>query len=150
MTKRVTKIECKCEYCKKTLESRYPSKIPKSGLTFCDHKHAILFQRFDPKFANKLKELWKDPEFRSKQSEILKEAHNKPPYNVKITSSLQDPKVRKKLSEAMTRRWKDPEFKQKMVDFMTEQWKDPEFRSRAIKNREKERVKITIVDKGAQ
>lgn len=130
MKKCVIKIECICEYCKKKLKSRYPSKIPKNGFTFCDHKHAILFQRFDPEFANKMKELWKSPEFRRKKSENMKEAMSRSEYKEKIKAGLQDPKVRQKLSESMIKQWKDSEFKQKKVDFMRSLWRDPEWREK--------------------
>ena len=84
----------------------------------------------NPEYREKQSELaknvWKDPEFRKKQSEIRKDPEYKKKKSESAKNVWKDPEYIKKQSEI----WNDPEYIKKQSEFAKNMWNDPEFRSK--------------------
>lgn len=76
------------------------------------------------------KQLWQNPEFKVKMSEIQKDLWQNPMHRAKIHEGRkgiwQNLEYRSKMIEERQRRWQDPKFKEKMYVANKKAWENPE------------------------
>jgi hypothetical protein len=92
----------------------------------------------DPEHREKLKKVYKDPEFIEKRSELTKKLWEDPECREKISKGIKehhnDPEFKKKQGEKMREVLGDPEIRKKIGMISKEKLSDPEIRKKMIEN----------------
>jgi len=83
--------------------------------------------------SERVKKLWKDPEYRRKTIEGMRQIGPNPKKSEAKRRHWQDPKYREKMSEAHKKRWQDPEFRRKVLEGKRKKWAEKEFKKRMMK-----------------
>lgn len=85
------------------------------------------------KSATRLKEQWKDPEYRIKMTAISEANKNNPEYCAKMSEQAKkywaNPEHTKSMSERIKKRWEDPTYKEGRIQATKEMWKNQEHRN---------------------
>ena len=93
---------------------------PRSKGGYCSNRCALIARNKSPEQRQAIRDKWKDPEFRAKQSEQRKEKWANNPERHEAQSKL--------FSETLKECYKDPEYKERHSKRSSEMWEQEGFR----------------------